>query len=35
MNDNLARFSTSENALEKALAYATEKIWTETKCYGN
>lgn len=31
MNDNLARFSTSENALEKALAYATEKYGSETK----
>jgi nitrite reductase/ring-hydroxylating ferredoxin subunit len=31
MNDNLARFSTSENALEKALAYATEKYSAETK----
>jgi nitrite reductase/ring-hydroxylating ferredoxin subunit/multimeric flavodoxin WrbA len=31
MNDNLARFSTSENALEKALAYATEKYGAETK----
>lgn len=31
MNDNLVRFSTSENALEKALAYATEKYGAETK----
>ncbi|CAM2958108.1 Rieske 2Fe-2S domain-containing protein [Flavobacterium frigoris] len=31
MNDDLVRFSTSENALEKALAYATEKYGAETK----
>ncbi|MBG6112194.1 nitrite reductase/ring-hydroxylating ferredoxin subunit/multimeric flavodoxin WrbA [Flavobacterium sp. CG_23.5] len=31
MNDNLTRFSTSENALEKALAYATEKYGAATK----
>lgn len=31
MNDNLARFSTSEDALEKALAYASNKYDAKTK----
>ncbi len=31
MNDDISRFSTSENALEKALAYATEKHGAATR----
>ncbi len=31
MNDDISRFSTSENALEKALAYATEKHGASTR----